>query len=330
MENKTCPQCGTATEEDSRFCPTCGYNYSLENKAPIEEDNQKEIAFPEDPQMTNTQQVIDPRIAALNEEIPSVNVDTEKTEIPTIAMGAVGQSMVNEATAQIQQAQTTEIPLQNTQPQPLPTNSYNAPVQKIQREKKKRSALPIILLGLVLLLGLGIGGTILLAPSAMNSFMSNFGITTHFGEKQTNETVVTTPETAEPTTENSEESTAVVENNENNNSNSSQETTTVADAEEEKKEEEETSEQATPIPQLEDDVVLGTITVNVDKLLRRSTPVYDTSKKNVRNDPRHATKGATYDVYDIVEDSGVTFYRIDEDVWVGNPNGENYITFKEN
>ena len=182
-----------------------------------------------------------------------------------------------------------------------------------------------------LLLVLSFGGLVAFAPTSVNNFMSKIGVTTHFGEKKEEPIEIVYEEEIEKI-EKVEEVEEVTEEIEEEPKESLEDTVEIEEEKEEEKVEETQEEEdtSTPVPEEPENDVLGTATVNVDKLLRRTTPIYDTTKTNVRDDPRHATRGATYDVYEITESSNITWYRIGDDVWIGNPFGKDYITYKEN
>ena len=187
--------------------------------------------------------------------------------------------------------------------------------------KKNDLVLWIVLL-VSLLLVLSFGGLVAFVPTSVNNFMSKVGVTTHFGEKK-----------EEPVEMVYEEETEIIEEVEEETKESLEDTVEIEEENEEEKVEETQEEEedtSTPVPEETENDVLGTATVNVNKLLRRTTPIYDTTKANVRDDPRHATQGASYDVYEITESSNITWYRIGDDVWIGNPFGKDYITYKEN
>ena len=79
----------------------------------------------------------------------------------------------------------------------------------------------------------------------------------------------------------------------------------------------------TPEPTPEGPVVIGTATVKVDKLNLREGPNTDS--------PTHgqAQSGRTYDVYETVSDGTYTWYRIDDDLWFADRNGD-WVTFERN
>lgn len=66
------------------------------------------------------------------------------------------------------------------------------------------------------------------------------------------------------------------------------------------------------IPEIAESEVIGTVTVKVDNLNIRITPSTAAEKKG------KAEKSKTYDVYEIYESEGYTWYRIGEESWVAD------------
>lgn len=76
------------------------------------------------------------------------------------------------------------------------------------------------------------------------------------------------------------------------------------------------------IPEIAPEKPIGTVTVNVDSLNTRSIPSTNGEKKE------KVALGKTYDVYEIFENEGYTWYRIGTDRWAADQGG--WLSWQEN
>ena len=298
-----------AEKSDEEFSTTAMVNKIAEKAEPIDGDEEPRIVFLSADEASEPAPEQKP--APENEEAELLVGNSAAIETPIMDTTAAVPTEIK-LTPKPEPKKEAE---PKKKPKPAVKKPKPAPVKKDDKENDGETGLPGwalglgIALGVIALLALLLLAMRSIAPSAYNGIA---------GVLHLPKTEVT--ETAEPeeVPEPSADSITIVDN--------SQETPVVTEpestAEPEQTAAPEQTAEPTPEPTPEGPTVIGTATVNVDKLNIRAEA--NTGSAAVGT----AVAGKTYDVYETASDGQYTWYRIGDGQWFAD-NGS-WITFTKN